>query len=63
MPYEKIVPPLRMSLEQSIEFIRHDELIEVTPQHLRLRKRHLDQNARKQLAARQATGTDAETDE
>ena len=45
--YEKIVPPLRMSLEQSIEFIRDDELIEVTPKSLRLRKRHLDPNERK----------------
>ena len=44
---EKIVPPLRMSLEQAIEFIRQDELIEVTPCSLRLRKRHLDPNQRK----------------
>ena len=50
--YEKIVPPRLMSLEQSIEFIRDDELIEVTPKHLRLRKRHLDPNDRKQHAAR-----------
>ena len=57
--YEKIVPPLRLSLEQSIEFIRHDELIEVTPHNLRLRKRHLDQNERKHQAARQAAGSDA----
>ncbi len=44
---EKVVPPVRMSLEQAIEFIRHDELIEVTPCSLRLRKRHLDPNERK----------------
>ena len=44
---EKIVPPTRMSLEQAIEFIRQDELIEVTPCNLRLRKRHLDPNERK----------------
>ncbi len=44
--YEKIVPPLRMSLEHAIEFIREDELIEVTPRSLRLRKRHLDPNQR-----------------
>ena len=61
--YEKIVPPLRLSLEQSIEFIRHDELIEVTPHNLRLRKRHLDQNERKHQAARQAAGSDAGSDE
>ncbi len=61
--YEKIVLPLRMSLEQSIEFIRHDELIEVTPYNLRLRKRQLDQNARKHRAAREATGPDTGTHE
>ena len=44
---EKIVPPTRMSLEQAIEFIRQDELIEVTPCNLRLRKRHLDPNERR----------------
>ena len=50
--YERIVPPLRLSLEQSIEFIRDDELIEITPKSLRLRKRYLDPNERKQQAAR-----------
>ncbi len=49
---EKVVPPVRMSLEQAIEFIRHDELIEVTPRSLRLRKRHLDPNERKYHARR-----------
>jgi GTP-binding protein len=44
--YEKMVPPLRMSLEHAIEFIREDELIEITPKSLRLRKRHLDPNRR-----------------
>ena len=44
---EKLVPPRRLSLEQAIEFIRDDELIEVTPSHLRLRKRELDRHARK----------------
>ncbi len=50
--YEKTVPPRRMSLEQSIEFIRDDELIEVTPNSLRLRKRHLDPNDRKYYSNR-----------
>jgi GTP-binding protein len=45
--FEKLVPPRRMSLEECIEFIREDELIEVTPSSLRMRKRHLDVNARK----------------
>jgi len=45
--FEKLVPPRRMSLEEAIEFIRDDELIEVTPKSFRLRKRHLDANERK----------------
>ncbi|MFQ5570096.1 MAG: translational GTPase TypA [Rhodothermales bacterium] len=45
--FEKLVPPLRMSLEEALEFIREDELIEVTPKTFRLRKRFLDVNARK----------------
>jgi GTP-binding protein len=45
--FEKIVPPRRMSLEESIEFIREDELIEITPQSLRMRKRYLDPHERK----------------
>jgi GTP-binding protein len=35
-----------MSLEECIEFIREDELVEVTPEAYRLRKRHLDPEAR-----------------
>lgn len=45
--FEKIVPPRKMSLEEAIEFIREDELIEVTPKNFRLRKRYLDVNDRK----------------
>jgi GTP-binding protein len=45
--FEKLVPPTRMSLEQSIEFVRDDELIEITPKSFRLRKRFLDPNDRK----------------
>ena len=50
--FERLVPPRRMSLEEAIEFIREDELIEVTPQAFRLRKRHLDPHERKRLAQR-----------
>jgi GTP-binding protein len=50
--FEKLVPPRRMSLEESIEFIRDDELIEVTPMTLRLRKRFLDSNERLKQAKR-----------
>ena len=52
--FEKLVPPRRMSLEEAIEFIRDDELIEVTPRAIRLRKRHLDVNQRKRAARPQA---------
>jgi len=45
--FEKLIPPIKMSLEESIEFIREDELIEVTPTSLRLRKRHLNPHDRK----------------
>lgn len=43
----KIAPPKEMSLEQCIEFIDNDELLEVTPQSLRIRKKYLDFNERK----------------
>jgi GTP-binding protein len=43
----RLVPPRRLSLEQSIEFIDDDELVEVTPQSIRLRKKILDPNLRK----------------
>jgi GTP-binding protein len=42
----RLTPPVNMSLEQCIEFISDDELIEVTPKNLRLRKRILDKNLR-----------------
>ena len=43
----RLVPPRIMSLEQSIEFIDSDELLEVTPNHLRIRKKILDPTLRK----------------
>ncbi len=42
-----LTPPRLLTLEQAIEFIETDELVEVTPQNLRLRKKLLDRNARK----------------
>ncbi|NBW93219.1 MAG: translational GTPase TypA, partial [Bacteroidetes bacterium] len=45
--FQKLIPPRRMSLEECIEFIRDDELIEITPTSLRLRKRYLDPHERK----------------
>ncbi|MEG0115451.1 MAG: translational GTPase TypA, partial [Hydrogenoanaerobacterium sp.] len=42
----KLIPPRRMSLEDSLEFIGDDELLEVTPRSIRLRKKILDNNLR-----------------
>ena len=47
-----LVPPRRMSLEQAIAYIEDDELVEVTPGAIRLRKRHLDPNDRKRADRR-----------
>src|SRR5688500_3227496 len=50
--FEKLVPPRRLSLEQSLEFCREDECVEVTPQTVRIRKVVLDANERAKLASR-----------
>ena len=42
----RLVPPKELSLEQAIEFIGEDELVEVTPKNIRLRKRVLRFNER-----------------
>ncbi|OLO12156.1 GTP-binding protein TypA [Chromohalobacter japonicus] len=42
-----LTPPVRFSLEQAIEFLDDDELVEITPEHIRLRKKHLTENERK----------------
>ena len=49
----RLTPPTRLTLEQAIAYIADDELVEVTPKHIRLRKRHLDRHARKR-AVREA---------
>ncbi|MBO4692741.1 MAG: translational GTPase TypA [Bacteroidales bacterium] len=40
-------PPMQFTLEEMLEYIQDDELVEVTPQHLRIRKIYLDENERK----------------
>jgi GTP-binding protein TypA len=45
----QLTPFTQLSLEQCIDFIEDDELLEVTPQNLRLRKRYLDSNERKRM--------------
>lgn len=42
-----LTPPVRFSLEQALEFIDEDELVEVTPHFVRIRKKHLTENDRK----------------
>ena len=42
-----LTPPIRLTLEQALEFIDDDELVEVTPRHLRLRKKFLKEHERK----------------
>lgn len=45
-----LVPPIKFTLEQALEFIDDDELVEVTPKSIRLRKKLLDENQRKRAA-------------
>jgi GTP-binding protein len=46
-----LVPPIRMTLEQAMEFIDDDELVEITPKSIRIRKRFLMENDRKRAGA------------
>ena len=47
-----LVPPIQMSLEKAIEFIQDDELVEITPKSIRLRKKILDNKERERIARR-----------
>ena len=47
-----LVPPIQMSLEKAIEFIQDDELVEVTPKSIRLRKKILNNKERERMARR-----------
>ncbi|MDR0978876.1 MAG: translational GTPase TypA [Lachnospiraceae bacterium] len=48
----RLVPPIQFSLEKAIEFINDDELVEVTPKNIRLRKKILDTKTRERMARR-----------
>jgi GTP-binding protein len=48
----KVAPPVILSLDEALEHINHDEVVEVTPRHIRLRKALLDENDRKRAAKR-----------
>lgn len=43
----RLTPPIRLTLERAIEFIDDDELVEITPKSIRIRKKHLSENDRK----------------
>jgi GTP-binding protein len=43
----RLTPPIRMTLEKALAYIEDDELVEVTPRSIRLRKKLLDENDRK----------------
>ena len=46
----KITPPIQLTLEYAVEFIADDELVEITPKSIRIRKRHLKEHERKRAA-------------
>ena len=50
-----LTPPVRLSLEQALEFIDDDELVEVTPHHIRLRKKLLQEHERKRATRASAS--------
>jgi GTP-binding protein len=51
----RLTPPIRMTLERALAYIQYDELVEVTPKSIRLRKRYLDANERKKAERQKAT--------
>ncbi|MFZ1418678.1 MAG: translational GTPase TypA [Burkholderiaceae bacterium] len=50
----RLVPPIQLSLEYAVEFIEDDELVEVTPKSIRLRKRYLKEHERKRASREEA---------
>ncbi len=55
----KITPPRKLTLEEAMEFINDDELVEVTPKSIRLRKKILDENARARETKRKKQASEA----
>ncbi|MDD3433376.1 MAG: translational GTPase TypA, partial [Tepidiphilus sp.] len=50
----RLVPPIELTLEAAVEFIEDDELVEITPKSIRLRKRHLQEHDRRRAAKQTA---------
>jgi len=51
----RLVPPIQVTLESAVEFIADDELVEITPKSIRIRKRYLTENDRKRVSRAAAT--------
>jgi len=54
-----LIPPMKMTLERAMSYIQDDELVEVTPESIRLRKRWLDPNERKRQERKREASADA----
>ena len=50
----KLTPPIQLTLEYAVEFIADDELVEITPKSIRIRKRYLKEHERKRAARESA---------
>jgi GTP-binding protein len=59
----KLIPPIKMSLEQAIDYINKDELVEVTPKGIRLRKKVMKETMRLRAAAAGRRGPDDDDDD
>ena len=55
----RLVPPRILSLEEALEFLAEDELLEVTPKSIRIRKRQLDHNLRMREWAKKKAAAEA----
>ncbi len=52
----RLTPPIEMSLDEAMEYIAEDELVEVTPKGIRLRKKIIDTDMRQKQAKRSKVG-------
>jgi GTP-binding protein len=59
----KLIPPIKMSLERAIDFINKDELVEVTPKNIRLRKKLMKETMRLRALAAGRRGLDDDEDD
>ncbi|PWT71784.1 MAG: translational GTPase TypA [Proteobacteria bacterium] len=55
-----LTPPIELTLESAVEFIADDELVEITPKSIRIRKRYLTEHERKRASRSEAVTTDSE---